>query len=192
MQLEKLEQAIKDALQNSGQVFSEMLGLEVRIISPRLDLLNLKEVLSWAGGPETVGLGLYQAVTGNISGHLLLFFEEGQGFRLADFLLMQPPGTTRELGEMERSALAELSNVTGSFFMNALADMTGLEIVPSTPAVVYEMLGAIFSDIVADLSLSGNQALVVETEFHVGEQEMKGHFFFMPNPESLQILLAHL
>lgn len=192
MNLEKLEHAIKDALQNSGQVFSEMLGLEVKIVSPRLDLLDLMEVLGWAGGPETVGLGLYQAVTGNISGHLLLFFEAGQGLKLVDFLLMQPAGTTRELGDIEKSALAELSNVTGSFFMNALADMTGLEIIPSTPAVVYEMLGAIFSDIVADLSLSGNQAMVVETEFHVGEQEMKGYFFFMPNPESLELLLTHL
>lgn len=40
----------------------------------------------------------------------------------ADLTMGQPIGTTRSLGEMERSALVEMGNVTRSLFPNALSE----------------------------------------------------------------------
>ena len=187
-----LEEAVQIGLGASGQVFAEMTGLPLNIEAPKLAFVKLKEVALLAGGPESTGIGLYQAITGDIEGHLLLFFSGESGYDLASQLMGEPPGTYYQLDEIVHSALAELSNVTGSFFMNALADKSGLEIVPSTPAVVYDMLGAILSGVLAELSIVGDDALVVETYFAGSGSRIKGYFFLLPTPEGLDKILKGL
>ena len=44
---------------------------------------------------------------------------------------------------MGQSALGEIGNIVGTSYINALAQMTGLEIEPSPPQAATDMLGAI-------------------------------------------------
>lgn len=191
----KLGEVINRGLGQSGAVISEMTGLAMEIKAPRIEMIPLKEIAVIAGGPAAVGVGLYQGITGDVDGHLLLFFSEQNAYSLVDLLLELPEGSTAgrgELGPMEYSALSELSNVTGSFFMNSLADLTGLEIIPSTPAVVLDMLGSILDNILAELSSKGDQALVAEAEFEGMSKGIRGCFLLLPTPEALEIILDRL
>lgn len=193
--VQKLGEVINQGLGRSGGVLAEMTGLPMEITTARLEIIPLNEVASRGGGPDAVGLGLYQGITGDIDGHLLLFFSEKEAYALVDHLLELPKGTSKangEFGDLELSALSELSNITGSFFMNSLADITALEIVPSTPAVVLDMLGSILDIILADLSSRGNQALVVDANFTGMDQQVCGNFFLLPTPEALETILQRL
>jgi len=186
-----LKKTINQALAQAGQVFSEMAGQQIVINAPIIDLLPLKNVAGIAGGPGTIGTGIYEAVSGDVEGHLLLFFTQDSVLRLVDMVMEKPLGSTSELSEMDISALSELGNVTGSFFLNALSDRTGMEICPSTPVVVTDMIGAILSAVLAELSTTGDSALIVETDF-VGSAEIKGYFFLLPEPSSLETILQRL
>jgi chemotaxis protein CheC len=194
-QLLKLGEVINKGLGKSGSVIAEMTGLAMEIKAPRIEMVPLKDIAEIAGGPELVGIGLYQGITGDVDGHLLLFFSEANAYSLVDLLLEVPMGSTSaqgELGSLGYSALSELSNVTGSFFMNSLADVTGLEIIPSTPAVVLDMLGAILDNILAELSSSGNHALVAEAKFEGMSKGIQGCFLLLPTLETLEIILNRL
>ncbi|MHB8172409.1 MAG: chemotaxis protein CheC [Thermincolia bacterium] len=189
--IENLKVLVNQALEQSGQVFSEMVGNQVLIKAPVIELIPLKNVADITGGPGTIGTGIYEAVTGDVGGHLLFFFSEESGQHLVDMVLEKPLGTTVELDDMDISALSELGNVTGSLFLNVLSDRTGMEICPSTPVVVTDMIGAILSAILAELSTTGDSALIVKTEFK-GSQEIKGYFFLLPEPNTLDTILERL
>ncbi|HEX3032448.1 MAG TPA: chemotaxis protein CheC [Bacillota bacterium] len=194
--IRKLEGAVGKGLAGAGAVLSEMLGVPMTIRAPRMEVVPLSEIAQLAGGNAEVGVALYLAIAGDVDGHLLLFFSEDNAYSLVDFLMEAAPGTAAasggELGSMEMSALGELINVTGSFFLNALSDLAKLEITPSTPAVVKDMLGAILDYILADLSCRGDQALMVETKFEGGQGGIQGSFYLLPTPEALELILHRL
>ena len=70
---------------------------------------------------------------------------------LIDLQIGLVPGSTRNLGEMELSVMGEMGNITGSFFLNALADATNLTLAPSPPAVMVDMAGAILDIALAEI-----------------------------------------
>lgn len=46
----------------------------------------------------------------------MLIFPYERALKLVDLLIDEPEGTTQQLGTYERSALAEVGNLCGSFF----------------------------------------------------------------------------
>lgn len=188
-----LSAIVERALGEAAAVFSEMVNQEIQIDVPKVAMVPLKSIADEAGGPEHVGAGIYMGLAGDGNGHVILFFSEPSTYQLLDLILEVEPGTTQSLGEIELSALAELGNVTGSSFLNHLADQTNLELLPTTPAVALDMLGAILSSVLADLATSGSQALLVETKFRSGDKKsVSGYFFLLPQPQSLLLISDRL
>lgn len=184
-----LQSIVIKALQDSSQSLSSMTTGRIQLQNPRLSFLPLNVVPGIAGGPATVVCAVYLGMEGDLSGHLMLLFGKESACGLADLLMEQPAGTTKELDEIGISALAESGNVCGSAFMNAISDRTGLKVVPTTPAVVVDMAGAILEAVVTELYLNGDEVLVVETGFNGG---LPGHFLLMPDSDSMARLVAAL
>jgi chemotaxis protein CheC len=188
-ELEVLYSIVKRGLDDSSRALSSMTTGRIRLQEPQLQFVSLGEVPGIAGGPQQVVLAVYLGIEGDLNGHLMLFFTEASGLRMIDLLMEQPPGTTRELDALGISALAETGNVCGSSFLNALSDRTGLKILPTTPAVVVDMAGAILQTVVSELYASGDEVLVVETGFN---GDVPGHFLLMPDQDSMARLVATL
>lgn len=196
-----LKKAVAEGLRNAGRGLTEMVGQLIEITSPKVGLVPVESVIDRAGGPANPVLAIYLAVSGDISGHLALLLDLDSAARLAALLLEVPiedrtPGAGaaqgRELDPMELSALGEAGNLAGSLVLNALSDASGLKICPSTPAVVSDMAGAILSSIVADLIISYDEVLLMETGFRGSGDRINGMFFFLPHLESLHILIEVL
>jgi chemotaxis protein CheC len=120
---------------------SRMVGHEIETTSLDLKWLPAKEVVNLLGGPEATGVGIYLTIEGDATGHLLLLHDTRIALQLIDMQLGLAQGTTKRIDEMERSVLGEMGNITGSFFLNALADTTDLLLMPSPPAVIVDMIG---------------------------------------------------
>ena len=58
------------------------------------------------------------------------------------------------------------------------------------PALAMDMAGAILSVVLIQLGQMGDHALVIETEFQADEDGIKGHFFLVPDPGSLDTILS--
>lgn len=190
--LSELEKVAAKGLHNAGQALGEMMGQPMGIASPRVGLVPLHDVPRLFGDPEALVSGIYLSIVGDLTGHIMLLFPIANALSLADALLMQDPGTTTELDDMAASALAEAGNITGSFFLNALADSIGLRPEPSPPAVVTDMASAILDVVLADLGQEGEEALMIETTFKKSDQEITGYFLVFPNRSSLETMIGRL
>lgn len=183
-----LEAIVQKGLADASRALSTMTG-GMQLSVPRMQFLPLNLVPGIAGGPEAVVVAVYLGIEGDLNGHMMLLFSTADACRLGDLMFGNPPGTTAAPDEMVLSALAECGNVVGSSFMNALANKTGLKVIPTTPAVVTDMAGAILQTVVTELYLSGDEALVIETGFSSG---VTGLFLLMPDHESMARLIAAL
>ncbi|HWI51443.1 MAG TPA: chemotaxis protein CheC [Symbiobacteriaceae bacterium] len=188
-ELEALYLIVQKGLSDSSRALSSMTTGGIQLQDPHLQFLSLGVVPNIAGGPEKVVVAVYLGIEGDLNGHLMLLFTQQSGLRVVDMLMEMPAGTTDQLDDLAVSALAELGNICGSSFLNALSDRTGLTIVPTTPVVVVDMAGAILESVVTELYLNGDEVLVVETGFN---GEIPGHYLLMPDQDSMARLVAAL
>jgi len=188
-ELEALYLIVQKGLSDSSRALSSMTTGGIQLQDPHLQFLSLGVVPNIAGGPEKVVVAVYLGIEGDLNGHLMLLFTQQSGLRVVDMLMEMPAGTTDQLDDLAASALAELGNICGSSFLNALSDRTGLTIVPTTPVVVVDMAGAILESVVTELYLNGDEVLVVETGFN---GEIPGHYLLMPDQDSMARLVAAL
>lgn len=184
-----LHAIVVKALADSSQSLSQMTTGRIFLREPELSFQPLTLVPGITGRPAAVVTAVYLGMDGDLHGHLMLLFSVEGACRLVDLLMENPPGTCTALDEIGTSALAETGNICGSAFMNAISDRTGLKVIPTTPAVVTDMAGAILQSVVTELYLNGDEILVVETGFN---GEVQGHLLLMPDTDSMARLVAAL
>ena len=183
---------VSEGSANAISGLAQMLGKKITVNSLRVAQIPVAEAPSIVGGYEVLAVGVYLSVSGAATGHMFMIFPPVTALGLVDLLLGEPIGTTRDLEEMEESALGEIGNITGSFFLNALADSTGLVLQPSPPAVMMDMAGAIMDMVLADIMAESDEALIVETDFSADDQQINGTFLVMPSPSLLRVLTENL
>lgn len=183
-----LEAIVDKGLSDASRALSAMTG-GMNLSAPRMEFLALHLVPGIAGGPAAVVVAVYLGIEGDLNGHLVFLFDVRDACRLADLMFGQALGTFRAADEIVLSALAEAGNVCGSSFMNALANQTGLKVIPTTPAVITDMAGAILQTVVTELYLSEDEALIIETGF---SKDVTGHFLLIPDHDSMARLIAAL
>jgi chemotaxis protein CheC len=175
---------------NAMSGLSQMIGQEIEVSSFSLRRVPVSSIPELVGGPEVMAVGIYLTVSGSANGHLMLMYEPKIACAFVDLIMGNPPQTTQTLGEMERSALAEMGNVIGAFFLSALADATGLTLRPSPPVVMTDMAGALLDVVSADILLTQDETYLAETTFAAEDREISGVFFVMPSEELRDALLG--
>lgn len=184
-----LERIAKEGFQNAARGFSGMLGRSLSVISPNVCTVPLVEIPNVLGGPENEAVGIYLRVEGDLNAQVMLIIPLEQAHLMVDMLLDLPSHTTQKLGSLERSALAEVGNLTGSFFLNALADFAKVSLRPTPPAVMVDMVGAIMDVIVATMGDVSQEVLMFQAKFMCGERETNADFWVIPDIETLDKLV---
>jgi chemotaxis protein CheC len=179
---------VSKGIGNSISGLSQMVGQDIKATSLDPKVVEIKEVPDMIGGAEALTVGVYLRVTGDASGHMVLVYKPEAAYELLDMLLGLAPGTTQEIDEMAESALGEMGNIMGSFFLNSLADSTGMSFFPSPPAVMMDMAGAILNVALAEIMMETDDACIVEATFGTPDQQVSGTFLVMPSLELLDAL----
>lgn len=177
-----------EGINNAARGFSGLLGEKLDVENPGVRLVELKEIPHILGGPENEAIGVYLRAEGDISGQIMLVIPYQKAMDLVDLLLGNSEGTTTQLGSLERSALAEVGNQTGTFFINSLAAMTGLSVRPSPPAVMVDMVGAILDIIVATTGGISEHVLLLEARFKLGDRKVDTNFWVIPDESTLRAI----
>ncbi len=181
-----LQSIAKEGLTNAANGLSSMVGANLRVDNPCVKMINVKEIPMALGGPENEAVGIYLKSEGDLSGHFMLIIPYLKALELVDLLMEVPPGTTTELRAMERSALAEVGNLTTAFFLNAVAALTGIAARPTPPAVMVDMVGAILDIIVAATGGIEDYVLTFQASFICKDRSVQTDFWVIPDKTTLK------
>jgi chemotaxis protein CheC len=186
--LEILQTIANEGIINAAKGISTMVGQPLSVNQPKVKTINIKDIPTILGGPEIEAVGIYLKAEGDLPGHFMLIISIEKAFELADMLLELPTGTTTALGSLERSALAEVGNLSAAFFLNAVEDITSLSSRPTPPAVMVDMVGAILDIIVATTGGVSEHVLTFQATFTCGDRNVITDFWVIPDPATLKNL----
>lgn len=177
---------------------SSLLGKKVDMKVPKVEMVSFDDMMDLAGGPENVVTGIYLRIEGDITGSMFFILPIEQSNRFIRSLIkdktfdfQQPP-----VSELGISAMQELGNILSGSYLSALSDFTGLKIYPTVPALSVDMVGAIISVGLVELSHISDFVIVIDTAIleddMLGSESVKGHFFLLPDPESFETIFKSL
>jgi chemotaxis protein CheC len=163
---------------------SNTVGRTISNGASSIETIPLSQVATFAGGPEAEMVAIYLVIQSGIRGQALLILPLHSALHLCDLLLDLQPGSSTNLGEVERSALAEVGNITLSYFLNAVATSCGDPdfLRPSPPAVMVDMLGAMLDVIVTPIAVVRDDMLIIETPFVDSRSSIQARFWVLPDP----------
>jgi chemotaxis protein CheC len=187
----------KDALKEIGNIcsgnaataLSQLVNKKISIVVPRILFIPIEEVPNAVGGPDKLVVGLILRVLGDIPSHILFIFSQHDALTLASFMTQKPVTNGMVMTELERSALKEIGVILANAYVGALSSFVGMGLVPSVPELIADMAGAIVDYILIELSDVYKFALLIESEFCEASTSIRGHFFLIPNPLGLQMIL---
>jgi chemotaxis protein CheC len=190
VQLDALREIGNVGAGNSATALSQIINHRIDMNVPEVSIVPITDVPDLVGGPDVMVAGVFLRVYGAAPSNILFLLPQESAFYLVDMILGKPHGETKTLDFMDESALMEIGNILAGAYLNALFNLTKLSLLPSIPALAMDMAGAILSVVLIQLGQMGDHALVIETEFQADEDGIKGHFFLVPDPGSLDTILT--
>ncbi len=175
-----------EGIHNAARGFSGLVGQTLTVAKPTVSLVPLCQIPNMSGGPESEAIGVYLRAEGDLTGQIMMIIPYPKALELVDLLLGESQGTTTQLGSFERSALAEVGNQAGTFFLNSIAGITKKSIRPTPPAVMVDMVGAILDIIVATNGGISDRVLMLHAEILNGDRSIDANFWVIPDMATLQ------
>jgi Chemotaxis protein CheC, inhibitor of MCP methylation len=198
--LKDLDQTHFDVLKEIGNIgaghaataLSQLVSEKIEMTVPDVSITPLGEVSDILGGAEREVVGIYLRVFGDAPGKIIFLFSIQEARAIVDMILRRPQGTTAEFQDFEQSTIKEIGNIMTGAYLHALTRLTGLQQLSSVPSFACDMAGAIINTALIDLGMIGDYALMIETQFSLTDRKINGHFFLVPDPGSLEIILGAL
>ena len=155
---------------------------------PNINLIAFDELLN--GYKDNLVVAVLVKVLDDIEGSVLYIFEEATALNIISKMTLAKENNLTEMGF---SVIGEIGNIISSSFMNSIAAFTGLKTNVSVPAVVNDMISAVLVSAFLETGQYEDYVLDIETLF-MGEEEnnIEGHFYFVPAPGSLEKILESL
>lgn len=177
---------------HAATALSQLLEKQVNMLVPSAGLVPFEDICDSVGGPEQVVAAVYLRVIGEVPGNLFFILTLESAKKLLKNLVGIEVGDGDEYSEMERSALCEIGNILAGSYLSSLGDFTKLKMSPTVPSLAIDMAGAILSHGLLQYGQMGDHALLIDTKFLQGEDEVESHFFLLPDPESFDPLFDAL
>lgn len=189
VELSRWAELVGQSTQNAVSGLSAMMGIHIRVTALDLKVVPVDNAADMVGGAENEAVVIYLGIVGGATGHIMLVYPLRVAFGLVDMLLGQETGTTCELGELEESALQEMGNITGTFFLNSMGDSTGIVLMPTPPTVMVDMAGAIIYSALSDIMVDRDELFTMETIFATDDREIVGTLLVLPTADFMDVMI---
>jgi chemotaxis protein CheC len=184
-QLDALGELANIGSGTAGTALSLMIGRAVDISVPSVRAMDVTDAVEAAGEGDREVRATLVPITGDLAGSALLVFPPADAAVLCRMLGTDPGG------EDGASALAEIGNILCSSYLNALAQMLGMELEPCPPETAWDLLGAIVASVLLAQE-DIEEALVLDSELLVEGASCGLSFMLLPSGQGVGDLLARL
>ncbi|MCZ8520032.1 MULTISPECIES: chemotaxis protein CheC [Paenibacillus] len=169
---------------HAATALSKLMDKPVDMLVPKVRMVPFEEVADSVGGAEAIVIAIFLRVEGETPGNLFFILSQESAKKLLKSLAGIEVVSDEGYTEMEMSALNEIGNIMAGSYLSSLADFTQLNMQPTVPSLAIDMAGAILGYGLLQFGQMGDQALLIDTKFLDGREEVEGHFFLIPDPES--------
>lgn len=198
--IENLTTIQRDVLKEIGNIgaghaataLSQLMSERIDMTVPNVSILPLSKVSEYLGGPEEIVVGIFMRMYGDAPGKIIYLFNQDDAINLVNLATQRNLSDAEMFQDEDQSTLQEISNIMTGAYLNAISRLTGLNMLSSVPAYACDMAGAIINSVLLDLGMVGDYALIIETQFSMTCQKFNGHFFLIPDPGTLEVILKTL
>lgn len=192
-QLDALREIGNIGIGNAVTSLAQLINHRINMKVPKACFLDFEKVIELVGGYEELVSCVGLRLLGDIPGMVLFVFSELGTYSMVDMLMGLEVGSTSELDDMGQSAVKEVGNVLTGSFISAISKMSNMRMVTTVPIFAFDMLGAVLTSFMIASGRVEDKVLVIETElFQELDSRIKGHFFLLTEPGSIQQLFASL
>lgn len=191
-QLGALAEAGNIGAGHAAIALSQLIGRKIMVAVTKVRVVSLEEYIKLIGEPDSLIIGVFLRVLGDVQGAILLVLLREPALTLVDVLMNQKIGSTRILGEIEQSALKEAGSILSGSYLNALSELAHFTLIPSVPKMAFDKAGVVFKSIFEPMRQELGLVVGVETEFVEASTRIKGHFLFMPDENGIKMILKAL
>ena len=193
-----------DVLQEVGNIgaghaataLSQLLNKGIDMKVPAVKVVPFDEISELTGGDESVVAAVFLRIEGDAPGNMFFMVPVEDATKLIQSVtgdvsidFARPP-----VCELGISAFNETGNIMAGSYLTAFSDFTSLKMQPTPPVMAVDMTIAILSHGLIELSQAGDLAIIIETEINereeTNETTIKGHFFLLPDPDSLKKIFS--
>ncbi len=192
LQLDVLREVGNIGAGHAATALAKLLDKPVDMMVPKVRVVPFEEIAESVGGVEQVVVAIFLRIDGETPGNMFFILTQESAKRLLRKIVGIEVENDEFYSEMELSALNEIGNILAGSYLSSLADFTNLNMQPTVPSLAIDMAGAILTYGLLQYGEMGDHALLIDTAFLEGKDEVEGHFFLIPDPESFDRIFVAL
>jgi chemotaxis protein CheC len=173
---------------HAATALSQLIEKKIFIKVPQVLFLTLDEIINLVGGAQSLIAGVTMHVLGDVSAKIVLILPRTSAVQLATMLTKQQADERQILTALEHSAIKEVGNILAGAYLNALTEFLGLMLLQSVPQLVFDLAEAVMAEVTKGMP-EDLKVLCIETTFSEPNRVINGHFFLIPEKNSLEQIL---
>lgn len=175
---------------NATTALAQIVNCKIDMQVPEVKVLSFDELSNIFGGVENQVIGVLFKLSRDIDGMMLFVLDIESAKALTNILV--PSEEHEGLNDMEVSTIKEIGNIISGAYVYSLSEMCNITIWTSVPYIAQDMAGAVLSVPAIEIAKTAEEALIIETVFNDGNNDIGGYFILIPEEESYEKILEGL
>ena len=175
-----LTRIANEAAKNASLALLKLCGEKVTVEFTNFANVEIEKIQKKFSGMdiESIVAGVYLPIAGDIKGASILIFPEKIAYTLCDELLRRKQGTTRQLSELDKSALKEVGNIICGSLLTVFSNNLKIKIIENVPEFSFDMFGAVVDRMIIQFAQE-EEVLILELRFGFEHIKIKGHIILI-------------
>ncbi len=194
---EEMSDVVKNALAEIGNIgagnaatsLSVVLSAELTMSPPQVDIYDFNELENILGGPDNVVVGVLSMVEGDMEAMILFVMGMNDAKQLVKSLLGEDFDWRSDMGI---STITEIANILIGSYAGSLETLSGMKIRYEQPSICVDMAGSILSVPCIQFAKMSDKALLINSQFKVGQYEINGYIMMVSEMHSYDAFLNNL
>lgn len=192
IQLDVLREIGNIGTGNAATSLASMLSKPINIQVPKISILDYSEVSDELGGLENMIVGMLLALSGEVTGMIMFLLQKDFAHMVLNTLLGESFTDFSQVDEMGLSALKEIGNILAASYVNAISQLTQMEINISVPDICIDMVGSILSVPAIHFANISDKIIFIQDEFNSEDDRIVSHILMIPEVDSLAEIMKRL
>lgn len=177
---------------NAASSLSQLLNRKVNVKFSDLRFLPIEDIQYMLGDPGIVVAGVYHELQKDLEGSLVTLMDLDLAKEQLSYMLKTEVDNDVLLTRKGESTLGELSNILCGSYISTICNLLDMVVIPLTPHVRIEMVGAITQDIILKLKLGTIYSLTTKTDLLIGNNVVNLHILLLLEHDSFETLMKKI